>query len=169
MIRKQKKSNGFTLVEVLISLSLSAMLLAGFAVVIHGALFSYEQNTNTTALDHVGRSIMERMTQEIRSSSNLDCSSNLLRIYPIDSAGPDEIRYRLVDGVFCYDQVNGGNVTTNILIGSQDNVTVQSFTIDLVLNGSTATLANVSLGLQAGTDTRTIKASASPRINRSSL
>ena len=169
MVRQQRQSGGFTLVELLISLSLSAILLAGFAVVIHGALFSYEQNTNSTALDHVGRSIMERMTQEIRSSSNLDCSSNLLSIYPVDPAEPDEIRYRLEDGVFYYDQVNGGNVTSNILIGAQDSVTVQWFSIDLILNGSTATLANVSLGLQVGDTTRTIKTSASPRINRSSL
>ena len=169
MIRQQKQSGGFTLVELLISLSLTAILLGGFAVVIHGALFSYEQNANSTALDQVGRSIMERITQEIRSSSNVDCSSNLLRIFPADPAGPDEIRYRLQDGIFYYDQINGGAVTSNILIGAQDSVTVQSFTIGLTLNGSTTTLANVSLGLQSGDTTRTIKTSASPRVNRSSL
>ena len=155
--------------ELLISLVLTAILLAGFGVVISGALFSYEQNTNSTALDQVGRSIMERMTQEIRSSSNLDVSSNLLRIFPTDPSDPDEIRYRLQDGVFYYDQVNGGTVTSNTLIGNQDGVTVQSFTIDLILDGSTATLANISLGLQAGDTTRTIRTSAAPRVNRASL
>ncbi len=169
MLRKQKQSGGFTLVELLISASISAVLLAGFAVVISGTLFSYEQNTNTMSLDQVGRSIMERMTQEIRSSSNLNVGSNLLTITPIDASDPDEIRYRLADGVFYYDQVNGGIVTSNILIGPQDNVTVTSFTIDLILNGSTATLANVALELQSGDSTRTIRASAAPRVNRASL
>jgi len=169
MTRRRRQSGGFTLIELLISLSLTAILLGGFAFVINGALFSYEQNTNSMALDQVGRSIMERMAQEIRSSSNVDCSSNLLRIFPVDPADPDEIRYRLQDGVFYYDQVNGGAVTSNILIGAQDSVTVQSFTIDLMLDGSTATLAHVSLGLQTGDITRTIKTSAAPRVNRSSL
>lgn len=169
MPRRRPQSGGFTLVELLISLSLSAILLAGFGAMVHGVLFSYEQNTNSTALDQVGRSIIERMTQEIRSSSNVDCSSNLLKIYPTDPADPDEIHYRLEDGVFYYDQVNGGIVTSNILIGAQDSVTVQSFTIDLVIDGSTATLVSVTLGLQSGGASRTIKTSASPRVNRSSL
>ena len=169
MARKRRQSVGFTLVELLISLVLCAILLVGFGMVLHGTLFSYEQNTNSTALDQVGRSIIERMAQEIRSSSNLDCSSNLLRIYPSDPSDPDEIRYRLQDGVFYYDQVNGGVVTSNILVGTQDSVTVQSFTVDLILDGSTATLASVSLGLQSGDATRTIKTSASPRVNRASL
>ncbi|MCK5114851.1 MAG: prepilin-type N-terminal cleavage/methylation domain-containing protein, partial [Phycisphaerae bacterium] len=127
MRRKCKKSRGFTLVELLVSLVLSAILLTGFGVALHGTLFSYERNSNSTALDHVGRSIVERMTQEIRSASNVDCGSNLLRIYPADTSGPSEIRYRLADGVFYYDQVNGGAVTSNVLVGANDSVTVQSF------------------------------------------
>ena len=169
MLRNRKQSGGFTLVELLISMSLTGLLLAGFGVVISGALFSYEQNANSTSLDQVGRSIMERMTQEIRSASNLDVGSNVLRIVPTDPSDPDEIRYRLENGVFYYDQVNGGIVTSNILIGNQDNVTVQSFTIDLILDGSTATMANIALGLQVGDATRTIRTSASPRVNRASL
>lgn len=169
-IRRPRRRGGFTVAELLLSITLLAMVLTCMGMAIHGGLFSFTLNDQLGSMSLSARSIVNRMTAEIRTSREVTLTDGVLKIYPADYAnGPDEIHYYLSDGVFYYRVVEGETQSDHVLLGSGDSVSVSNFTVDLTTEteGSTTytVLAKVVLGLQAGDQSRTFTASAAPRQN----
>ncbi len=170
MQRSNKTSCGFTVAELLISVSLMAVLLAAMATAFEGAMSSYDENIKLSALAQASRSIMERMTREIRQADDVEYSTGQLNIFPAPSAGgPDEIRYVLENGSFIYRTIDGGTSSSYMLLAADDEVTVQQFSIETEEVDSRATLVKVTLDFLAGGESLSVTASACPRRNQSDL
>ncbi len=169
-MRKQQK--GFTLLELLISISLLAMLMASVAAAVHASLQSSTENTKLAALTQSARSVLNRITHDVRTAAAVDVTSTAVTIIPPAGSGMDQIQYEFADGVLYYRRTVSGSQESFVLIGSADeNVTVGSFLvlseIGLDWQGVSCTKSvTVTLGLTSGSNTLTVTASASPRRNQ---
>ncbi|MCD4823570.1 MAG: prepilin-type N-terminal cleavage/methylation domain-containing protein [Phycisphaerae bacterium] len=163
---KKHFSRAFTLVEVIIAITITGIILAALATALSGSLTVYDGNNQIAAINQAARVIMDRMGREMRMADNVDCSANLLKIYPDGPTDP-YLQYSLNTdtGVFSYIQ----DGTSHELLGSEDDVSVQSFTIDLtqVLEESTlyTTLARIKLVLLIDGQSYSFTTSAVPRKN----
>ena len=109
MQHRDRTSCGFTVAELLIGVSLMAVLLAAMATAFEGAMNSYDENVRLSTMTQASRSIIERMTREIRQADDVDFSTGQLNIFPVTSVdSPDEIQYVLENGSFIYRTINGG-------------------------------------------------------------
>lgn len=160
----------FTLVELLLSMCLMAVLLTSLGFAVNASMKSYTSDIAMTNLTRTSRLIMDRMTRDVRTARNVDCASNTLKIYPLDANVAPEVDYVLQSGSFIYRKINGTTITDYPLLSSTDPVTPTAFTINLSYTtladgNSYATLASLKLSLKAGTQTMTVTGSASPRRN----
>ena len=163
-----KTSRGFTIPELLIGVALMAILLAAMGTAFQGAMSSYDDNVKISAMVQAERSIMERMTREIRQAEDVQYSVNQLSIFPIPSAaGPDEIQYVLENGSFLYRTIEGGTTSSYVLLPAGDEVTVQGFSIETKVEDSRTTLVKVTLDLLSGDQSFSVTASGCPRRNQS--
>lgn len=80
---------GFTLVECLIGLAISAMLLAAIAVAFDASVTSYVDNEDMFWAINNARGAMARMTTQIRTAGYLDPDLGLLTIPYSPGASPD--------------------------------------------------------------------------------
>jgi prepilin-type N-terminal cleavage/methylation domain-containing protein len=133
-MRSRRRNRGFTLVEILLAASLTAMLLTAVATAVHGSLQSYRENEKLSTVTQAGRAVLTRLTTEVRNSE--DCSvtttalTTTLTILPIDTGvGLTRIEYELRGGVLYYRKTITGNTTEYALLGSSgDNIRVVTFT-----------------------------------------
>ena len=79
-MRKQKRKHGFTLMEVLISVAMLAMLMAAIGAAMHSSLQSYSENEKSLALTQAARSVLDRMMREVRTAADVDSTTNTLTI-----------------------------------------------------------------------------------------
>jgi len=120
----RRNTNAFTLVEMLLALGLTAALMAAVGAAIHGSLSSYRENEQMARATQAARSVMDRITRDIRAAEAVSVTSFEVTIIPIDDgSGTDEIRYeydyqtriltyyRTVDGVTSsYPMLGAGDV-----------------------------------------------------------
>jgi prepilin-type N-terminal cleavage/methylation domain-containing protein len=163
---RSRKQHAFTVVELIVSMTLMAIILAALSVAMQAAFYSYEENQQIADLNQSARGIMDQIAGEIRVADNVDCQTNMLKIYPNEAGGPDEIRYVLEGGVFYLRTITGSVMDSHVLLGSEDNVTVKGFAIDLEQTGDTTTLVKFQLDLACGDETFTVISTAAPRKNQ---
>jgi len=169
-----RRRGGFTLIELLVSMLISSLVIVVVAGMTYVGTQSYQATQNIAELGQSARSILYRITREIRGASAVTCGENQMTIIPAETAdGPDQIRYRLTDGVFYCDRIDGADQESYALLSSSDTVSVQQFVItistqmqDLV---EVTTLVTVRLDFQAEGQTYSVTASACPRRNILSL
>ena len=164
----RRNTNAFTLVEMLLALGLAAVLMAAVGAAVHGSLSSYRENQQMAGATQAARSVMDRITRDIRAADAVSVTSFEVTIIPIDDgSGVEGIRYeydyqtqiltyhRTVDGVTAsYPMLGAGDVelTTFYAMGElgQDwqgvactkNVTLRvEFTVDGEITRVTASAA----------------------------
>ena len=166
-----RKNPGFTVVEMLIALAITALLLASVAIAVHGGLLSYTENTRISDLIHNARVVLDRMTSEIRTAQAVNSGEQRLTVEPpANPGGVTEIEYELDDGVLYYRRTVGGVATSYPLVGD-DSVRVEAFTVDRQTavddEGMPYTVSvKIQLTLAAGENRFTGTASACPRRNQ---
>ncbi len=127
---KQTAKPGFTLVEVLIALTITALLLTAIATVMHASFINYNENEQIAAVTQTTRTILNRMTREIRTAAAIDSTTNSLTIIPPnDGSGVTEIHYEFSDGQLLYRLTEGGQPTTHQLISSTDDIKITEFAV----------------------------------------
>jgi prepilin-type N-terminal cleavage/methylation domain-containing protein len=166
---------GFTLVEMLISVVLLAVLLTAIALAMRASLTAYRQNDNSAVLTQTTRALLMRIGREIRTSEavNYEADDNQLIILPPDNeAGLEQIKYDYDSGAktLYYDQTIHGSTTRYVLADRSSPVQVSSFSTryEVVQNPQQQYIARrvvVTLGLEMGGQTTTFVCSASPRRN----
>ncbi len=176
-MKRPRRHAGFTLIELMISVTLIALLLTSIAVAMHASLTSYNQNETAAGQTHAVRLLMMRMQQDIRSAEAVDYEADYdeLVIYPPpNDRGIDEIRYEhdWANGQLLYHRVSGDETTTAVLLDQDSLVQPEWMYVhyDVVRNpqGVYCTRrACVNLGVQEGGTWRTITFSAAPRRNLS--
>jgi prepilin-type N-terminal cleavage/methylation domain-containing protein len=167
---------GFTLVEMLISLALLAVLLASLAVAIHAATNSYSENNRLSALTETARGVLNRIAQDIRTSDAVTVTSTQITITPPDDgSGLQQLRYEVAGNCLNYYRKVNGATTSYVLIGpiagATDEVSLAGATISSTAGvdweGTACTKSvTITIVLENGDNDLTITSSASPRRNQ---
>lgn len=162
---------GFTVIEVLLALTILAILLSAVALAMQGGLKCFDESEQIAQLIQTSQVVLNRMMSEVRTAQAVDTDTQRISIIPPENDdGITNIEYELVDGVLYYRQTINGEQTSQELISSDDAARVVSFTVsretaigedDLIYTR----LVTATLKLQAGDNQFTITASACPRRN----
>jgi len=127
---RQERNFGFTLVEILLALTVSALLLAAIATAMHASLVSFKENQQIAEATQTARSILSRMTRDIRTAEAISYTTDSLRIIPpIDGSGITEIQYEFTGTGLTYRVTKNGVQTSAALVAADDDVQVYSFAI----------------------------------------
>lgn len=171
-MRPHRTDAGFTLVEVLLAITLVALLLLSVGVALQASFDSYQTNDKISAATQAARSTLGRMTREIRNAEAVDANSTTITILPPSEGDwPDRIQYELSSGTLYYRRKVGETETQHVLLGGSDDVSVTSFQVDHQMgvdSQGTPCVKTISVKLCLNVDgqSHTVSASVSPRRNR---
>ncbi len=141
---------GFTLVECLIGLAISAILLAAVAVAINASAVNYGENEDMFRAINGARQALARMTSQIRTGRDFDITAPANRCSFFTSANVDTTyEYRSADQKLYLTQ----NSTDYVLC---DNVTAATFTKMLNDAGDDYKSVQISLTVRSGNDSRSV-------------
>jgi type II secretory pathway pseudopilin PulG len=160
------------MVEVLLSLSLMAILLASVAAAMQASLWSYEQADNTADVSQTMRVVLDRMEREVRTASSVESPDPATLL--ITGVAPAQVKYSYTRGTLTLNysvSADGATWQTYPLLAGTDSVTANSFSVTLqpcVVNQQTVTQsATATIGLAVGGQQLTMHASAAVRRNQS--
>jgi len=173
---KHAKGTGFTIIELLVALAMMAALMAAVAAAVKASMDSYRDNERFAEATQMARFVLDRMMREVRTADAVESTSATLSIIP-PAGGPDLIQYALGTGVLYYRQTVDGSTTSQVLIASDETVTLLSMTITRKLgpdpdpppedpDATCTESVTVRLVLAAGNQQIDVTASACPRRNR---
>lgn len=167
MLAGKNKCSAFTLVEVLLAISIISIIMVAMAAAIQGGLNSYEYNTASSNVNQMARALMSRMTSQIRTAMDVELmngQNGVTITVPIPySTDTKEVSYYLAEGKFvCED-----DGTPYIVLDSDDEIRVQDFEVLLLKDSDTGeTLqATLSIVLQMEGKVKVIKSSSTLRIH----
>ncbi len=162
---------GLGLVELLISLAITAMLLTSVAVAFHAALENVNENQDIAAATQAGRLVLHRMIDEVRRSVDVSTTSTSVAILPPDDgSGVQMTQYFLENGVLYYSRTVGGTPQRYAILGDGDEVVINTFWVtrrtgtDSDGNACTKSIS-ARLDLQVGDNRQAITASTNIRRN----
>lgn len=156
---------GFTLVEVMLSITILAMLLASVAVAVQASFDGYDTSQSQSLLTQTLRVTVNRLAGEIRTAEDVDSTSTQLTITPPDDSGVDSIRYEYSDGQLTYRHTVGSTHSNYTLTG--DGITVTAFNVVREDNLEGIPLSvKVRITLSRGGHSASATASAVIRKNR---
>lgn len=170
--RQSSIRRGFTLVECLVGLAISAVLLAAVAAAFSASLTSYRENEQMFWAVNNARQALTRMTSEIRTASP---DPSLVPAWAVDPLEPDTrcslhtwddksltFEFRSNDRrLYLIDN----HVNQEYLLC--DNVVDAEFTKILTDNGTDCKSVQIRLTVQVGNNRQTLSASAVVRRNLS--
>jgi prepilin-type N-terminal cleavage/methylation domain-containing protein len=165
-MRSTKHKNGFTVVELLLALAISAMLLVAVAVAFNALIINYRQNEDSFKTINLARQALLQITSRIRTATAVDPDALNNECTLITAAG-DNITYQ-------YNNANNKLylITNDDLSDADfllcDNVTAMTFTKDTAVDENSMTYVKsvqISITVQSGDIQRTISAAAVVRRN----
>lgn len=132
--RPGARGAGFTLVELLISVTLISMLLSAIALAMHASLHSYDENDKTAIFTQTTRTLFVRMRREMRTAAAVDFeapSNKLVIIPPADGSGLEQIEYEYNSSTktLYYRQTVYGGTTTQVVLDNNSPVTMTGFAV----------------------------------------
>lgn len=165
-----RTARAFTLVELLVSVAIGAMLLTSLAAAFNASLLSYDENGKIAQATQTARAVLDRIADEVRTADAVQCYEHEVQIIPPENAqGLTLIRYASSGLTVQCSRTVGATTTTSSLLGGGD-VSVTDFSVQWVMgtdaNGVSCTRSvTVHLGLSAGGRAMGATRSASPRRN----
>ena len=114
-MKTQKTQTGFTMVEVLISLTILATLMTAVAFAFDAAVTNYQTNKGIYETVNTGRQALLRITNDLRTANivalETDDSPNQNSQISLFTRNGDNITYRFdnTDNILYYDDNTGGN------------------------------------------------------------
>lgn len=161
------RAGGFSLVEILLSLTILALLLTSVGAAVKGSLQNYGDNTLATDLAQTSLVAMGRIGRDIRTAYDADSGTGSLTVYT-DATNLNGMVYRLVEGQLQYITLtNGVQGTPSVLIGGDGEITVAAFAIVRQENALSKTLSvSVYLRLTSGAVAYETTSSAAIRKNQ---
>jgi len=154
---------GFTLAELLLALSITALLVAAAAVAIDGSAKNYQENKDIFNAVNTARQALTRMTRQLRTAQSVSTADPNSQCSFITAGGSD-ITYRFDSGnQELYLDDNDAN-SSNLLC---DNVTDMIFTRQTATEGAVTyvTSVQISITVSAGNNQKTVSAAAVIRKN----
>jgi type II secretory pathway pseudopilin PulG len=171
-MRAQNRARAFTLAEVLLAITLVALLLLSVGVALQASFDSYQENDRIAAATQTARSALGRMSREIRNADAISASTSAVTILPPSGGDwPDQIEYELSGGTLYYRRTVGGTQSEYVLLGSDERVSVSAFEVgsqtgeDAEGTPCTKTVT-IRLVLNVDGQTYPVSTSVSPRRNQ---
>ena len=124
---QRRKKYAFTLIEVLLSMTILAMLLASVAVAFQASFDGYDTSQSQSLVTQTLRVMANRLASEIRTAEDVDSTSTQLTITPTATSGINSIRYDYSNGQLTYRRTVSGVNNNYTLIG--DGITVTAFNV----------------------------------------
>jgi len=176
-IKNQTSARGFTIVECLIGLAISAVLLTAVAVAFNASIINYRENEDMFWSMNNARQALARMTSEIRVAGYLDETDPMMpEWYGVASDDPNNMctfwtattphelwRYEFRDGTYadpaCRNKLYLMKVGTNEAYVLCDQVVNATFTkMPCSDPRGAARSVQISLTVQSGQSRRTLAA-----------
>ncbi len=164
---------GFSLVEMMIAIALMAALLVSLGSAMKAALDSSTENAKLSEASQTGRSILNRICQDIRTATAVTTTSTSITLLPpTNASGLTQIQYDLTDSKLYLRRTVSGTQTSYVLLGdTTDNVSVETFGITSQTGTdykdvSCIATVNIQLKLDYDGNEFSLTASASPRQNQ---
>ena len=160
-----RNKTGFTVVEVLISLAISAMLLASLAVAFNSSIMNYNENENIFKTINNARQAMFRMTTQLRTADAVDPNAATDACSLITADGEDiTYKYNNSDNKL-YLITNDDDTDSDYVVC--ENVTAMTFTQQTFVEDAITKVRSVqiSITVQSGDIEKTISAASVVRRN----
>jgi len=155
--------NGFTILELLITLAITGLLLAAVAAAFNASVKSHTQNQALIKAIGASQAALSRITTQLRCAEAVDSNSPANECGLITDTGDDiTYRYNSTDKkVYLIDNTAG---TSNVLC---DNVTFMTFQKETATDEGTTYVKNVQIKMTIaiGKAERTVSAAAVIRRN----
>jgi len=158
-----KHRAGFTIVELLIALSISAMLLAAIAAAFNGSIINYQENEKIFRTINSARQAMYRITTQLRTAEAVDPCTPDNQCTMITSDGENiTYDYRTANNKLYL--ITNSDSQEYVLC---DNVTAMSFTQDAVIEDTILKVKSVQISMTVVSDDlqRSISSAAVIRRN----
>ena len=159
-MRNTRHKTGFTIVELLLALAISAMLLAAVAVAFNASAINYQENEDIFNTINAARQALLRMTSQLRTATAVDPNSPVNECNFFTSAAEDiTYEYRSDDKKLYLITNSDGQEYVFC-----DNVVAMSFTKTPTDNGDCKSV-QISMTVAHGDSQRTVSAAAVIRRN----
>jgi len=161
-IRNTRHEPGFTIVELLIALAITALLLSAVAVAFNGSVINYRENEDIFRTINNARQALYRITTQLRTAYVLPTGlANECTL--VTDAGEDiTFRHNNTDNkLYLVDNSTGSSYVLC------DNVTAMTFTREVATEGALTYVKSVqiSITVQSGHIQKTVSAAAVIRKN----
>ena len=157
---------GVSIVEVLLSLSIFALLLGSVAAAIQASSTTYSENDKTAVLTQMARTVLDRMAKQARSAADINSDATSITIYS-DSAHLNGTKYVVANQQLSYVSITGGVQTTETLLGAGDDTAVTGFSVVRQENAIPKTVAvSVTIELTYSGRKLSLTSSAVVRANK---
>jgi len=163
-LRNTRYKSGFTIVELLLALAITAILLAAVAVAFNASLINYRENDDIFKAINSARQALFRMTSQLRTAAAVDPASPANECTMITADG-DDITYR-------YDSADDTlYLVTNDDLSDDDyvlceNVPAMTFTTDTVVRESQTIVKSVQISMTVASGGVQRKVSAAVVVRR---
>ncbi len=175
---RRHEQPGFTLVEVLLSLAIMALLLTAAGVAVHASMMNHEESGELATAAQATRVLCERMARDCRTASAIDFSApddTLRLVPPTGDHGITQIEYAFDadQSALLYRLTTGEGTEEHVLIGGEDDIEVSAFYVmhqtEWDAEAEEWYVRNVTMELTFSVDnqTFTVTASAVPRRSQS--
>ena len=172
-VARRPNNTGFTLIEILLAVTIAGLLMAAVGTAFHASMTSYRENQKIAAVTQTARSVLNRMTRDIRAAAAINVQPLQVTIVPVDDgSGTEEIRYEYdYDNQRLYCRRTVGGTTTSYPLLGGDGVEAVTFyaTSKLGKDWQDVTCTKsvtVRLEFRIGGQTCSVTATASPRRNQ---
>ena len=169
-MQKTRFKTGFTIVELLLALAISAMLLVAVAVAFNASATNYRENEEIFRTINTARQALTRITSQLRTADSVDLAApgNQCSFYTGD-ATPENLTYEFRDaGDAIYP--NTLLLTTNSNGNSYvlcENVIAATFSKAPTSDGMACQSVQISITVSSGNTQRTVSTAAVIRRNLS--
>jgi prepilin-type N-terminal cleavage/methylation domain-containing protein len=163
MVQKYKirASAGFTMVELLISLTISALLLAAVAFAFNGSVINFRQNEDIFKSINSARQALFRITTQLRTANAVEPSSPANRCSFITAANQN-LTYEYRNITNCLYLIDNGTNQEYLLC---DHVSAMNFIKNPTVDGLDCKSVQISMTVGIGGVQRTFSTAAVIRRN----
>ena len=163
-MRNRKFRTGFTLVEVLVALAVTAILLTAVALAFNASMINYRENEDMFKAVNMARQALFRITTQLRTADAVDPNSPANECKMI-TAERDDITYRYDNSSNTLYLITNDDGTDADYVLS-DNVAAMTFTKDVVVDGAVTKVRGVQISITVTSGAAQKKLSAASVVRR---